>query len=536
MKSGAVETYSIIDGRTAKRYWVHDRILVGGEITSPADARQLVDAHGITHSLSLQWEKSDDELPDNVLRAQFGHPDAPPEPFTREKLQKIVAWASAALDDKRTVLYVHCQLGSFRSPAIAWLLLRAVFGFSAQEAQNLVQAGYGSPIDMRPCYVDSINAFLLTYKSPGEVAVFGTISDDGLNVWDGQAWVSHGLNQFPLDKKDKWPRKLMKLRNGQWFPYTKLFISTPTYNGTAYATYMASLLQLSRGCTEMGIEVRLSWPRGDGIARCRIRQISEFLDTDCTHYCAVDADIGFNPQHLLDMVTSNLDLVFGAYPAKGIEWGQIWDQIKAGVITDPSQMEKAGLRFVVNYDPKHCERNEFPTVQLPGGQIFLEVREASTGFTVIKRSVIEHMIESYPELTYLDDYPTTRFKHQFNLFCMGIDPDAPHEVAVKALREAALAATTPGADAPTSMLEDAAQKYRAAFDSLKTDAGLGRYLSEDYGFCRLAAKIGYKIYVYAQAHLSHTGLYTYEGAYRDSFTQNKSPETDNGQAQQAPVV
>jgi hypothetical protein len=45
------------------------------------------------------------------------------------------------------------------------------------------------------------------------------------------------------------------------------------------------------------------------------------------------------------------------------------------------------------------------------------------------------------------------------------------------------------------------------------DPETGRYLSEDYGFCRLWEKIGGEIYVDANSNLSHTGQRVYTGDF-----------------------
>lgn len=526
LKSGLIEKYTIADGREAARYWVHDQIIVGGEVRNRADGEHLEKDLGITHVLSLQNEVADSGK-FNVPVCQLGMPDQGqdiPDMLTNTAKNFV----SDALKDPKNRVYIHCQIGGSRSPAIAYaMLLACKLVDSKAKAMEWIRECKGDwqgGWQPYPKYIESIDKAINIAPGTDTVCAteHGTLSEDGLSVWNGRGWVAHG-HSMPAGEKGKWPKRLMQLRNGSWFPYTKLFVSTPTYFGQAFATYMGSLLQLARGSAEMGIEVRLSWPRGDGIARCRNRQISEFLDTDCTHYIAIDADIGFNPQHLMDMVTSGLDITFGAYPAKGIEWEQLWRLMEAGVVKEHKQMETAALRFVVNYRQEDITSNQFPTIEYPDGRLFLEVNEASTGFTCIKRSVIEDMIANYPELTYLDDYPATRFRHQYNLFKMGIDDDAPHEIATRELQSAAVACSEGKMEVGAFLA--AARAYKDARSKLGVNEGLGRYLSEDYGFCRLAKRLGYKIYIYTQAHLSHTGLYTYEGSFSSQFGKNSTGAT-----------
>ena len=48
----------------------------------------------------------------------------------------------------------------------------------------------------------------------------------------------------------------------------------------------------------------------------------------------------------------------------------------------------------------------------------------------------------------------------------------------------------------------------------------GRYLSEDYGFCRLWEGMGQKIYIDAKSNLSHQGSKLYQGNYAQSLLNN----------------
>ena len=99
---------------------------------------------------------------------------------------------------------------------------------------------------------------------------------------------------------------------------------------------------------------------------------------------------------------------------------------------------------------------------------FMEVREAPTGFMCIKRSVFDRLIAAYPELQYVPDWPKGTYPEggvHYRFFDVMVDPESR------------------------------------------------RYLSEDYGFCRIWEKIGGKVYADATSDLSHQGERLYTGDF-----------------------
>jgi hypothetical protein len=99
---------------------------------------------------------------------------------------------------------------------------------------------------------------------------------------------------------------------------------------------------------------------------------------------------------------------------------------------------------------------------------FMQVREAPTGFMCIKRTVFDRLIATYPELQYVPDWPKGTYPEggvHYRFFDVMVDPESR------------------------------------------------RYLSEDYGFCRLWEKIGGEIYVDANSDLSHQGERLYTGDF-----------------------
>jgi hypothetical protein len=95
----------------------------------------------------------------------------------------------------------------------------------------------------------------------------------------------------------------------------------------------------------------------------------------------------------------------------------------------------------------------------------VEVLDASTGFFLVKKEVVEKMTKQYPELHYRND---SSIDPKFNPHCY------------------------------------------ALWDTM-IDPKDRRYLSEDYTFCRRWQDMGGEIWVDPNTKLSHVGSYTFEG-------------------------
>jgi hypothetical protein len=103
----------------------------------------------------------------------------------------------------------------------------------------------------------------------------------------------------------------------------------------------------------------------------------------------------------------------------------------------------------------------------------MAVREAPTGFMLIKRHVFDHLRRVHPELAYKPD------------MIGSIDPSL----------------------------------YYRFFD-VSVDPETGRYLSEDYTFCRRWEAMGGKVYVDANSNLAHQGGKIYRGDVAGSLSRD----------------
>ena len=102
---------------------------------------------------------------------------------------------------------------------------------------------------------------------------------------------------------------------------------------------------------------------------------------------------------------------------------------------------------------------------------FIEVAEAPNGFMCVKRGVFRRMMEAYPNLRLHAGRP----------------------------------ARPPGGASALALLR------------LHGRSGSGRYLSEDFAFCRLWRDIGGKVFVDLECKLNHLGQHMYRGDLAESL-------------------
>lgn len=237
-----------------------------------------------------------------------------------------------------------------------------------------------------------------------------------------------------------------------------IVIATPCYGGQVFQNYFLSVISLIYA-VERRKDIDLSFivRGGDSlITRSRNSIVAEFLSQPkYTHLLWIDADIGFSPEAVYRLLGSGHEIAAGVYPLKAFTFP---DDIPA------QKKDELLLRYTTYpFNPIG------PTFKVENG--FVEVKDAPTGLMMIQRSVFDKMVTAYPELKYKPDRQ------------VGLEK---------------LAAT----------IDDC---YYNFFDTFVDEAG--RYLSEDYAFCRLWQKIGGKVYCDAESKLTHQGSHQYQGDF-----------------------
>ena len=240
---------------------------------------------------------------------------------------------------------------------------------------------------------------------------------------------------------------------------TAIFVATPMYGGMCTGGYAVGLMQLPLTLSSAGMRMYYAHMMNESlITRARNSLAYDFLASDCTHLMFIDADIGFSPSSIVEMVNRDVDICCGLYPKKEIHWARVTQAVQNGV--PPEQLKDHTGTFVVNLvDEKKIEMEETSLFEISNG---------GTGFMLIKREVFEALADKVPEYTsdmYLATEVVDKPKMIKEFFTTSIDPEANN-----------------------------------------------RLLSEDYHFCKIARKQGFKIHAAPWVQLSHTGTYVFSGA------------------------
>lgn len=136
--------------------------------------------------------------------------------------------------------------------------------------------------------------------------------------------------------------------------------------------YFRSCMNLREELYRVGL--KHDWLTGSNeslVTRARNEMTATFMQTDYSHMMWIDADIEFLPEHVAALWNMETDVAVGIYPMKRIkeEWYAAW----------------MNGELVKNLD------------QFSGP---IEVDYAGTGFMLIRREVIQALIEAHPETKY----------------------------------------------------------------------------------------------------------------------------------------
>jgi len=141
---------------------------------------------------------------------------------------------------------------------------------------------------------------------------------------------------------------------------TRVHICMPCYGGMLSEQTFMSFVRWANTCRQLGIDWTVETMTNESlISRARNTLTAKFLTTEgSTHLMFIDADIGWEPWHLLTLLNHDKDVIGGLYPMKSLP-----------------------VKWCVNGIPGQPE----------GENGLVEVTKTGTGFLLIKREVFEKL-------------------------------------------------------------------------------------------------------------------------------------------------
>jgi len=131
-----------------------------------------------------------------------------------------------------------------------------------------------------------------------------------------------------MTEENKTPEEGQQAQDGQnqiqvnvdYLRTTRVHISMPCYGGMLTESTFMSFIKWANAARQLGIDWTLETMTNESlISRARNTLTAKFLaNTDATHLMFIDADIGWEPWHLMVLLCRDVDVIGGLYPMKSI--------------------------------------------------------------------------------------------------------------------------------------------------------------------------------------------------------------------------
>lgn len=251
---------------------------------------------------------------------------------------------------------------------------------------------------------------------------------------------------------------------------TSVFIATPCHSDVSMH-YTQSLLLLQKMAFARGVGLSFQLFKSSLVTQGRNLCVAAFLnDSKSTHLLFVDSDIAFKPESLFNLLKADKDVISVPYPLKDINWAKAEKMLKEGKLKTRHDLKYKGF---YRYPFKVEDNNN---IKVNNGVI--EVTHSPTGFMLIKREVIEKMIEHYGE---------------------------EYEIVQE------------------NVINGSLQKVNNLynfFDTMHVPENK-HYIGEDFAFCKRWKAIGGKCHAYVMDEITHVGEHQYTGRFMDELIYDK---------------
>jgi hypothetical protein len=149
--------------------------------------------------------------------------------------------------------------------------------------------------------------------------------------------------------------------NVDYLRTTRVHICMPCYGGMLTESCFMSYIKWSNTCRQLGIDWTMETMTNESlISRARNTLTAKFLhNKESTHLMFIDADIGWEPWHLLVMLNAQKDVIGGLYPMKSLPVKWCVNGFEGAAVSEDGTLQ--------------------------------EVSKTGTGFMLIKREVFEKL-------------------------------------------------------------------------------------------------------------------------------------------------
>lgn len=268
--------------------------------------------------------------------------------------------------------------------------------------------------------------------------------------------------QTELANKPLWKTQDKFVLQKEESPY-KIFVGTPVHSDVSMH-YCQALLEFQQACIAEKIQVTFQLMKSSLVTQGRNLCVAGFLESPCTHLLFIDSDIYFQAHSVFQMLKADKGVIGVPYPLKTLMWDKAFRKMQEGKIKSPDDIRKCLHTYPMKVP-------DTKSINVEDG--VMEVTDAPTGCMLIKREVIERLIQAYPDKQIVQktviNGEYVNKPHMWNFFDTLHDPEE------------------------------------------KT------FLGEDFAFCKLWRDLGEKCYAYISDSIVHIGEHQYQGRFADEL-------------------
>ena len=252
-------------------------------------------------------------------------------------------------------------------------------------------------------------------------------------------------------------------QNSNEFEKYQIFVGTPVHSDVSIH-YTQALIEFQKECFQKKLKVSFHLIKSSLVTQGRNLCVAGFLESKATHLLFIDSDIYFQGKSIFTMLKANKDIISVPYPLKTLMWDKAFKKMQEGKIKSPDDIR----RSLHTYPMKVPDANN---IKLNKG--VMEVTDSPTGCMLIKREVIEKMIEKYPDKQIVQKTVINgQYVNKPNMWNF--------------------------------------------FDTLH-DPKEKTYNGEDFAFCKLWRDLGGKCHAYIHDAIVHVGEHQYQGKFSDEL-------------------